>query len=70
MFRTGRKPQAQPYKVEGIGQDEKPGNVDFSVIDEIHTVSDKDAFIRTRLLARYRRHFRWRIRRCGASMWR
>lgn len=52
MFRTGRKPQVQPYKVEGIGQDEKPANVDFSVIDEIHAVSDKDAFLRTRLLAR------------------
>jgi cystathionine beta-synthase len=52
MFRTGRKPQVQPYKVEGIGQDEKPGNVDFSVIDEIHSVTDKDAFIRTRMLAR------------------
>jgi len=52
MFQTGRKPQPQPYKVEGIGQDEMPGNVDFSVIDEIHAVSDKDAFVRTRLLAR------------------
>ncbi len=52
MFRTGRKPVSQPYKVEGIGQDEKPANVDFSVIDEIHSVSDKDAFLRTRMLAR------------------
>ena len=52
MFRSGRKPQAQPYKVEGIGQDEKPANVDFSVIDEIHAVSEKDAFLRTRALAR------------------
>ena len=52
MFRTGQKPQPQPYKVEGIGQDEMPGNVDFSVIDEIHAVSDKDSFLRTRLLAR------------------
>jgi cystathionine beta-synthase len=52
MFKTGKKPQPQPYKVEGIGQDEMPGNVDFSVIDEIHTVSDKNAFLRTRLLAR------------------
>src|SRR5207302_8938779 len=52
MFRTGRKPQVQPYKVEGIGQDEKPANVDFSVIDEVHAVSDKDAFLRTRALAR------------------
>jgi cystathionine beta-synthase len=52
MFRTGKNTQVQPYKVEGIGQDEMPGNVDFSVIDEIHAVSDKDAFTRTRLLAR------------------
>ena len=52
MFQTGQKPQPQPYKVEGIGQDEMPGNVDFSVIDEIHAVTDKDAFLRTRLLAR------------------
>jgi cystathionine beta-synthase len=52
MFKTGKKPQPQPYKVEGIGQDEMPGNVDFSVIDEIHAVSDKDSFLRTRLLAR------------------
>jgi cystathionine beta-synthase len=52
MFRTGQKPQVQPYKVEGIGQDEMPRNVDFSVIDEIHAVSDRDSFLRTRLLAR------------------
>ena len=52
MFKTGRKPQVQPYKIEGIGQDELPGNVDFSVIDEIHAVPDKDAFQLTRQLAR------------------
>ena len=53
MFKTGHKPQAQPYKLEGIGQDEMPTNVDFSVIDEIHAVTDKDAFLLTRQLARY-----------------
>jgi cystathionine beta-synthase len=52
MFKTGRKPQVQPYKTEGIGQDELPGNVDFSVIDEIYAVNDKDAFTLTRQLAR------------------
>src|SRR5204863_8765653 len=52
MFLTGRETQPQTYKVEGIGQDEMPGNVDFSVIDEIHAVADKDAFTRTRSLAR------------------
>jgi cystathionine beta-synthase len=52
MFKTGVKPQVQPYKTEGIGQDELPGNVDFSVIDQIYPVSDKDAFVLTRQLAR------------------
>src|SRR5256712_2819360 len=53
MFKTGRKPQVQPYKLGGIGQDEMPANVDFSVIDEIHAVTDKDAFVLTRQLARH-----------------
>jgi cystathionine beta-synthase len=52
MFQTGKKPQVQPYKVEGIGQDEMPGNVDFSVIDEIYAVGDREAFLQTRALAR------------------
>jgi len=52
MFRSGHKPQVQPYKTEGIGQDELPGNVDFSVIDEIYAIPDKDAFLLTRKLAR------------------
>ena len=52
MFRTGRKPQVQPYKTEGIGQTELPGNVDFSVIDELYAVPDKNAFLLTRQLAR------------------
>jgi len=52
MFRTGRKPPVQPYKTEGIGQTELPGNVDFSVIDELYAVPDKNAFLLTRQLAR------------------
>jgi cystathionine beta-synthase len=53
MFKTGRKPQVQPYKTEGIGQTELPGNVDFSVIDDIYAVPDKNAFLLTRQLARF-----------------
>ncbi len=41
-----------PYKVEGIGQDKVPGTLDMSVIDEYHTVSDKDSFAMARRLTR------------------
>jgi cystathionine beta-synthase len=48
----GEKPTGAPYKVEGIGQDKLPGTLDLSVIDEIHTVSDKDSFAMARRLTR------------------
>jgi cystathionine beta-synthase len=67
MFKTGHKPQVQPYKIEGIGQDELPGNVDFSVIDEIHAVPDKEAFVLTRQLARYEGIFAGGS--AGAAVW-
>ena len=51
MFR-GKSPETWPYKIEGVGQDEMPGNVDFSIVDEIHTISDKESFNVTRSLAR------------------
>jgi cystathionine beta-synthase len=41
-----------PYKVEGIGQDKIPGTLDMSVIDEFHTVSDKESFAMARRLTR------------------
>ena len=40
------------YRVEGIGHDFMVGTLDFSVIDEVLEVSDKDSFVTARQLAR------------------
>jgi cystathionine beta-synthase len=48
----GQKGAAAPYRVEGIGEDFVPKALDLSVIDEMVTVSDKDAFLAARRLAR------------------
>jgi len=50
--RTGKVGEAHPYKVEGIGNDKIPGTLHFQYIDEIHTVSDAEAFHMTRRLVR------------------
>jgi len=52
LFRTGKAPPTAPYKVEGVGQDELPKNVDFSVIDEMYQIDDRESFVTTRELAR------------------
>ena len=41
-----------PYITEGIGEDILPANVDFDVIDKFEKVTDKDAAVLTRKLAR------------------
>ncbi|KAB7531536.1 pyridoxal-phosphate dependent enzyme [Flagellimonas olearia] len=41
-----------PYSTEGIGEDILPKNVDFDIIDGFTKVTDKDAAIYTRRLAR------------------
>jgi cystathionine beta-synthase len=42
----------RPYKIEGIGEDFIPATIDLSLIDEMMVVSDRDAFITARHLAR------------------
>ncbi|HXD74434.1 MAG TPA: pyridoxal-phosphate dependent enzyme [Vicinamibacterales bacterium] len=46
------KHEIYPYITEGIGEDFLPKNVDFSVIDHFEKVTDKDAALMTRRLAR------------------
>ncbi len=41
-----------PYITEGIGEDILPANVDFDIIDHFEKVTDKDAAIYTRRIAR------------------
>jgi cystathionine beta-synthase len=46
------KNEIYPYITEGIGEDFLPQNVDFSLIDHFEKVTDKDAAIYTRAIAR------------------
>ncbi|HKB16609.1 MAG TPA: pyridoxal-phosphate dependent enzyme, partial [Planctomycetota bacterium] len=51
-FQTGRLGEHHPYKVEGIGQDDLPPILDFSVIDEVIAIGDRESFHVARRLAR------------------
>jgi cystathionine beta-synthase len=46
------KNEIYPYITEGIGEDFLPKNVDFDVIDHFEKVTDRDAAIMTRRIAR------------------
>src|SRR6187401_3621377 len=46
------KNEIYPYITEGIGEDFLPSNVDFDIIDHFEKVTDKDAALMTRRLAR------------------
>ena len=46
------KNEIYPYITEGIGEDFLPQNVDFGVIDAFEKVTDKDAALMTRRIAR------------------
>ena len=49
---TGQLGEGHPYKVEGIGGDKAPTTVWWDVIDEWRQVSDRDALMMARRLAR------------------
>jgi cystathionine beta-synthase len=51
-YRTGEKGESTPYKVEGIGNDKLPSTLDFDLIDEFHTLTDRESFHMARRLTR------------------
>lgn len=51
-FYTGELTEAFSYRVEGIGEDFLPSTMDFSVIDDIVQVNDRESFQYTRRLVR------------------
>lgn len=55
-----------PYITEGIGEDILPENVDFKLIDKFEKVTDKDAAVYTRKLAREEGIFAGNS--CGAAV--
>jgi cystathionine beta-synthase len=60
------KNEIYPYTTEGIGEDILPKNVDFSVIDLFEKVTDKDAAVFTRNLAKSEGIFAGNS--CGAAI--
>jgi cystathionine beta-synthase len=60
------KNEIYPYVTEGIGEDILPENVDFSLIDQFEKVTDQDAAVYTRKLAREEGIFAGNS--CGAAV--
>ncbi|MGC8917317.1 MAG: PLP-dependent cysteine synthase family protein [Thermoanaerobaculum sp.] len=51
-FRTGHRPQPRRYLIEGLGDEFIIGTADFEPLDDVVQVSDREAFLTARRLAR------------------
>jgi len=51
-FRTGERCEPKPYLLEGLGDEFLIGCADFTHVDEVVTVNDRDAFLTCRELVR------------------
>lgn len=51
-FHTGKLTKPGPYLIEGLGDEFLIGCADFSNIDDIYRITDRDAFLHARMLVR------------------
>ncbi|PCI37280.1 MAG: cystathionine beta-synthase [Elusimicrobia bacterium] len=66
-IKYGRVGKAEPYVVEGIGEDIFPSTMDLNIVDTCLQVTDKDSFLMTRRMARVEGLFCGGS--CGSAVW-